>query len=162
MDTSEIEIIKRIHSYFKKEGLRLSVAESCTGGLVSHLLTALPGASLFFDSSVVCYSVESKQKFLGLKNTLIKKHGVVSEEAAKAMAAGLRQRRKTDFSLSITGNLGPNPMEDKKTGMVYMAVDSEKGAFSRGVLFEGNRGEIKCRAALASLSFLISVAKGRQ
>ncbi|HWR58653.1 MAG TPA: CinA family protein, partial [Thermodesulfovibrionales bacterium] len=114
---------KKIHRHFKMSGLRLSVAESCTGGLIAHLLTTLPGASEFFDSSVVCYSTESKIKLLGVKSSVIRKHGAVSEETARAMAVAVRNRRGTDLSLSTTGNLGPDAMEDKKVGVVFIAVD---------------------------------------
>lgn len=137
--------------------MKLSVAESCTGGLISHLLTNLPGASLFLDSSVVSYSNESKIKLLGIRASLIKKYGSVSEETARAMAIAIREKRRTDFSLSITGNLGPEPIEGKRVGLVYMAVDWQKDTSSRGMIFEGEREEIKYQAALASLRFLSEV-----
>lgn len=153
------EILKETHSIFKTAGLRLSVAESCTGGLISHLITTLPGASLFFDSSVVSYSTESKIRLLGVKRTLIRKYGAVSEEAAIAMAKGIRSRRKTDFSLSITGNLGPEPMEGKKVGLVYMAVDWKGGSESKGMIYDGDREEIKLKAATGALQFLLEVVR---
>jgi PncC family amidohydrolase len=159
MDISGIESVERIHKRFKSSGLKLSVAESCTGGLISHLLTNLPGASLFLDCSVVSYSNESKIKLLGISASLIKKYGAVSEEAARAMAVAVRQKRKTDFSLSITGNLGPDPIEGKEAGLVYMAVDWQQDTSSRGMIFEGGREEIKYQAALASLQFLDGVVE---
>ncbi|MCL4476946.1 MAG: CinA family protein [Nitrospirae bacterium] len=159
MESSCIDTVERIHKRFKASWIRLCVAESCTGGLISHLITNLPGASLFFDSSVVSYSNESKIKFLGLKRSLIRKHGAVSEEVARAMAVAMREKRGTDFSLAITGNLGPDPMEDKKVGLVYMAVDFEKETVSRGMIFEGEREEIKLQAAVASLRFLAEVVE---
>lgn len=153
------EIIREIHSIFKTAGLRLSIAESCTGGLISHLITSLPGASLFFDSSIVSYSTVSKIKLLGIKNSLIKRYGAVSEETAIAMARGIRSKRATDFSLSITGNLGPEPMEDKKVGLVYMAVDWKAGTESRGMIYDGEREEIKLKAATGGLQFLLEVVR---
>lgn len=153
------EILKEIHSVFKTAGLRLSIAESCTGGLISHLITSLPGASLFFDSSVVSYSTESKIRLLGVKRSLIKRYGAVSEETAIAMAKGIRSKRATDFSLSITGNLGPEPMEDKKVGLVYMAVDWKDGTESKGMIYEGDREEIKLKAAIGGLQFLLEVVR---
>ena len=134
--------------------MRLGIAESCTGGLISHLLTSLPGASEFFDSSLVCYSTESKIKLLRVKPLIIKRHGVVSEDTARAMAEGVREQRKTDFSLSTTGNLGPEPMENKKVGLVYMAVSWKDGTTSKGMIFEGERESIKYAAAEAALRFL--------
>ncbi len=157
MESSRIEPVERVHEYFKATRRKLCVAESCTGGLVSHLITSLPGASLFFDSSVVSYSNESKTEILGVKRSLIKKHGAVSEETARAMAVAIREKRRTDFSVAITGNLGPEPMENKQVGLVYMAVDFQKETASRGMIFEGRREEIKLQAALASLRFLAEV-----
>ena len=157
MDTVDRELIEKIHHRFTRAGLTLSIAESCTGGLISHLLTNLPGASLFFDSSVVCYSTESKVRLLGIRRSLIKGHGAVSEETAQAMAAAVRKRRATDFSLATTGNLGPNPMEDKKLGLVYMAVDWKRETVSKGMLFDGEREKIKHETARAALQFLSEV-----
>ncbi len=159
MDTSEIELVGKIHDNFRRNGLRLSIAESCTGGLIGHLLTMLPGASDFFDSSVVCYSTESKIKLLGVSGSVIRKYGAVSEEAARSMAMAVRKKRRTDFSLSTTGNLGPKPMEDKRVGLVFMAVDWERETISKGMLFEGEREEIKREAAIAALQFLNEVVE---
>ncbi len=81
----------------------------------------------------------------------------MSEEVAKAMAVALREKRAADFCLAITGNLGPEPMENKQVGLVYMAVDFERETTSKGMIFEGNREEIKLQAALGSLRFLAEV-----
>ncbi len=159
MDASHLDLVREIHGHFKKSGLRLSVAESCTGGLIGHLLTSLPGASDFFDSSVVCYSTDCKIKLLGVGSSAIRKHGAVSEETARAMAVAVRKKRGTDFSLSTTGNLGPDPMEDKKVGLVYMAVDWQRETISRGMLFEGEREAIKLKAAVSALEFLREVVE---
>lgn len=153
------EIVREIHTLFKTANLRLSIAESCTGGLIGHLITGIPGASLFFDSSVVSYSTESKIKLLGVRRSVIKRHGAVSEETAVAMAKGIRSKRGTDFSLSITGNLGPEPMEGKKVGLVYMAVDWDKGTESKGMIYEGEREDIKLKAATGALQFLLEVVR---
>jgi len=157
MEFSDRELIEKIHLSFKRSGLRLAAAESCTGGLVGHLLTALPGASEFFDSSVVCYSRESKIKLVGVSPSVLRAHGTISEETARAMAASIRRKRKTDFSLSVTGNLGPDPAESKRVGLVYMAVDWERETVSRGMIFDGEREVIKRGAALAALHLLIEV-----
>jgi len=157
METAELEIIKKIHEIFKLKNLRLSLAESCTAGLISSLIIHLPGASDFFDSAVVCYSAESKKKLLGVKKSILKKYGTVSEETAGAMAEGIRMKTKTDFALSVTGNLGPNPIEDKKTGIVFIAVSFEGGIESKGMIFEGTREEIKHVASIAALEFLHEV-----
>lgn len=157
MEFSDTELIEKIHFSFKRSGLRLAAAESCTGGLVGHLLTRLPGASSFLDSSVVCYSRESKTALVGVKPSVLKAHGTISEETARAMAVAIRRKRKTDLSLSVTGNLGPDPVENKRVGLVYMAVDRERETVSRGMIFDGEREEIKRAAALAALHLLLEV-----
>jgi len=159
METSDRELIEKIHAYFKGSHSNLSVAESCTGGLIGHLLTTLPGASEFFDSSVVCYSTESKVELLGIRKSFIGRHGAISEETAREMAVAVRQKRGTDFSLSVTGNLGPNPMEERQVGLVYMAVDWERETVSRGMLFEGDRETIKHSAAISALQLLREVTE---
>ncbi|MGD0883534.1 MAG: CinA family protein [Thermodesulfovibrionales bacterium] len=159
METSDAELIEKIHAYFKGSRLKLSIAESCTGGLVGHLLTNRAGASEFFDSSVVSYSAESKIRLLGIGKSLIERYGTISEETARAMASAIRKKRKTDFSLSVTGNLGPEPAEKKSIGLIYMAVDWERETISRGMMFDGDREAIKHSAAIASLQFLREVVE---
>ncbi|HET6514166.1 MAG TPA: CinA family protein [Thermodesulfovibrionales bacterium] len=159
MEVTDTELIEKIHTQFRGSGLSLSVAESCTGGYIAHLITKLPGASDFFDSSVVCYSPESKIKLLGVRRSLIRRFGAISEETARAMAIAIREKRGTDFSVSTTGNLGPNPAEDKKVGLVYMAIDWERETTSRGMIFAGTREEIKHSAALSVLQLLSEVVE---
>ncbi|MBI4684820.1 MAG: CinA family protein [Nitrospirae bacterium] len=142
---------------FKSKRLSLSVAESCTAGLISHMLTLLPGASEFFDSSIICYSSESKQRLLNIKEAQIKKHGTVSEETAIAMAEMVRKKTGADVSLSITGNLGPVPIENRKAGLVFIAVSFNRGTESKGMIFDGSRNEIKQSASVAALEFLYEV-----
>lgn len=154
METDELKISKKIHRLFIGQGLKLSVAESCTGGLIGHIITSVSGASIFFDSSIVCYSPESKHKLLGVKKSIIKAHGTISEEAAIAMAKGAEAKTASDVGLAVTGNLGPEPIEGKQSGLVYIAVSSGGSFTSKGFLFEGGREEIKHAAALAALEFL--------
>lgn len=159
MDSSEIILAKRIHLYFKKTGLTLCLAESCTGGLISHILTRMPGASTFLDSAVVSYSTDSKIKLLGVSKALLKKYGAVSEEAARAMAEALRKKRMTYVSLSTTGNIGPSALENRQVGLVYIAVASAKETLSRRMVFEGDREAIKYQAAMAAINLLDKAIK---
>ena len=137
----------------------LSVAESCTGGLISHEITNLPGASLFFGLGVVSYSEESKKSVVGVSSSLLRKHGTVSEEAAVAMAEGVRKLAGADVSLSITGIAGPAALEDKDVGLVYMAVSLKEMIESRGMSFQGDRETIKRKASLEALKFLNQVLR---
>ncbi|NOY39737.1 MAG: CinA family protein [Nitrospirae bacterium] len=150
-----LEVVYGIHEIFREKGLTLSVAESCTGGLISHYITALPGASAFFEAGVVTYSIESKKRILGVSPEIISTHGVVSEETARDMAEKVRQLTGTSCSISTTGNLGPDVLEDKEAGLVYMAVSTETQTLTREMRFTGDRGEIKESAALAALKLLV-------
>ena len=101
--------------------------------------------------------VDIERKTVGRQKTILKRHGTVSEETSKAMAESMRLKTKTDFALSITGNLGPEPIADKKTGLVFIAVSFEGGIESKGMIFEGSRDEIKLSASAAALEFLYGV-----
>jgi PncC family amidohydrolase len=152
-----VEVIQKIHDLFKKRGLTLSVAESCTGGLISHFITTLPGASIFFEAGVVSYSAEAKRKILGVSSDIILKYGVVSGDTAREMAEKARSLMKTDFSLSVTGNLGPDVLEGKEKGLVYMAVSGEGGTFSKELRLKGDRAGNKEEASVLALRFLIEI-----
>lgn len=155
MNNATLQVIQKVHELFKKKGLSLSVAESCTGGLISHYITALPGASNFFEAGVVSYSAEMKKGILGVSSAIISKYGAVSVETAREMAEKIRTLTKTDFSVSTTGNLGPHVLEGKEKGLVYIAVSKEGMTFSKELRLTGNREENKEEAALEALRFLI-------
>lgn len=159
MDKEILDVIKRVHEVFKKRGLTLSVAESCTGGLISHYITILPGASNFFEAGVVVYSVEAKKKILGISPEVISKHGVVSEKTAKEMAEKIRSLTGTDYSLSTTGNLGPDVLEGKMRGLIYTAVSKRGQTISRELRLKGSREENKGEASLLALRLLIEVVE---
>jgi len=157
-----LETIEKIHALFKQNGFTLSVAESCTGGFVSHLITTLPGASNFFEAGVVSYSADAKKSLLRVSPDCIAKYGVVSEQTAREMAEKIRRLTKTDFSLSTTGNLGPDVREGKEKGLVYIAVSKEGMTFSKELRLTGNREENKKEAALGALRFLIEIIEMHQ
>lgn len=150
----ELGYAQKIHDLFRKKGRTLAIAESCTGGLIAHMLTEISGASIFLTASVVAYSAEAKKRMLGIPGSLIEKEGMISEETARAMAMGAREKAGADIGLGITGNIGPDPMEDKPIGIVYIAVATAKETTSRGFIYEGSRSEIKEKAAHAALEFL--------
>lgn len=152
-----LKIIQEVHQLFIEKGWKLSVAESCTGGLISHYLTWLPGASRFFDTGVVTYSFSSKEKVLGVSSETIASHGVVSRETAKEMAEKVRRLTKTDVGVSTTGNLGPSVLERKPKGLVYIAISTRQGVFTRECMFKGTRDRVKEKASLSALKFLAEV-----
>jgi nicotinamide-nucleotide amidase len=133
----------------------LSVAESCTGGLLASLITDIPGSSRYFERGVVTYSNESKVEILKVPEGVIKTFGAVSSETAVAMAKGMRRLAKTTYSLAITGIAGPEGgTPEKPVGTVYIALDSESGAEERGFHFPTNRDWFKRLAAFAALDLL--------
>jgi len=155
MDRVLEDILHKVHALMKANNLSLSVAESCTGGLISHYLTSLPGASAFFEAGLVAYSEGTKRTILGVSPDTISQYGVVSEQTAREMAQKIRESTGTDVSLSTTGNLGPDVLEGKERGLVYIAVSRGKKTFSRELRLNGNRSKIKEEASLISLKFLI-------
>ncbi len=159
MENEFLTVIKEISGRLTENALKLGIAESCTGGLISHEITNLPGASKFFEMSVVSYSEKSKRSVLGISASLLKRHGAVSEEAAVAMAEGVRKLSGVDVSLSITGVAGPEPLEDKEIGLVYLAVCLKDIVESKGLSLNGDREAIKRKASLEALRFLNQVLR---
>ncbi len=133
----------------------LAVAESCTGGLISRMLTDIPGASEYFKSGWITYSNEAKTAELGVPAELIEKYGAVSEQTARAMAWGARKKAGTNYAIGITGIAGPGgATEQKPVGLVYISVDSENGCDIERCLFSGNRQYIRLRAAQTAVNML--------
>jgi PncC family amidohydrolase len=159
MDKDFLTVIGKLSDKLLERGLRLSIAESCTGGFISDAVTNMPGSSRFFDLGVVGYSEEAKRSVLGISASLLRKHGTVSEETAVAMAKGVRRLSGSDVSLSVTGIAGPESIEDKEVGLIYMAVAMEDIEKSQGIRLTGEREEIKKQASLEALQFLNQVLR---
>ncbi len=159
MKQEVLETIKKVHEIFKKRGLTLSVAESCTGGLVSHYLTTLPGTSVFFVAGIISYSEEAKKNILGISPMTLLRCGAVSEETACEMAERVRLLTKTDCSLSTTGNLGPDVIEGKERGLIYIAASKEGKTFSKKLQLKGDRESNKEEASLSALRLLIELVE---
>lgn len=149
------KLIKKISFHLKKHNLTIATAESCTGGLIAHTLTNIPGSSEYFDRGVVSYSNNAKMNLLGVQENLLKKHGAVSEQVAKAMAEGIRTKSKVDIGLATTGIAGPTGgTKEKPVGLVYIAVSTSNTTEVKRYQFSGNRLENKentCQAALRML-----------
>ena len=135
----------------------LSLAESCTGGLLSHRLTNIPGSSQFLLFSIIAYSNMAKSKFLGVPKALIKTHGAVSGPVAEAMAKGARKALKSDFAISLTGIAGPTGgTKAKPVGLVFISLSSHKETVSYKLLFKGSREAIKQQATDEALKLFLN------
>ena len=136
-------------------GITISIAESCTGGLISGKLTDVAGISKVFNRAVVSYSNESKIENLGVKPETLDKFGAVSKETAKEMAEGIREISKSDLGLSITGIAGPDGGTDKKpVGLVYIALAHEDGVEVNELKLWGNRNKIRYNACLHAINMV--------
>ena len=138
-----------------ERGLRLALAESCTGGLLSARLTAVAGASRFFDRAYVCYANAAKVDQLGIDPALIDRVGAVSEEVAQAMAKAARSNAGGDLAVAITGIAGPGGgSPEKPVGLVFIALDGAAGTRVRRCLFPGERNRIRLQAVQAALEMV--------
>ena len=136
-------------------GLRIAVAESCTGGLIASRLTDVPGSSRYVLSGVVAYANEEKTRLLGVPAGLIAEHGAVSEPVAVAMAEGARARAQTEVGIAVTGIAGPDGgTPEKPVGTVAMAAALPQSTTSRLYRFVGDRELIKFQASQAALDLL--------
>lgn len=133
----------------------ITVAESCTGGLLTKLITDIPGASEYFTRGWITYSNKAKTELLGVPKQLIEKHGAVSEQVACAMAIAARKKAKSDFAIAITGIAGPaGGSRQKPVGLVYISVCDGNACQTKKCLFSYTRDLIRTRAALTALNML--------
>jgi len=147
--------LRELHNKLLSGQKTVSVAESCTGGLVASLLTSESGSSGYFLSGVVAYSNKSKQKILGIPEKIIKKYGAVSCNVAKLMAENIRQKTGSDFGVSITGIAGPKgAVKNKPVGTVFIGLSQKNKKTCKKFLFCGNRQDIRNKSAWEALHLL--------
>jgi nicotinamide-nucleotide amidase len=136
-------------------GETLSVAESCTGGLIAMRLTDIAGSSAYFMEGVVSYSNDAKIRTLSVPAETIEQHGAVSSETAEAMARGMRERAGTDYAISVTGVAGPDGgSEEKPVGTVFIGYSDGEQTKSIKFVLPGNRNLIRWRSSQAALDYL--------
>jgi PncC family amidohydrolase len=141
----------------RSQELTLSVAESCTGGLLGDRLTNVPGSSDYFIGGVVAYSYDAKERVLGVRHATLYDYGAVSEQTALEMARGARRLFGTDLALSVTGIAGPGGgMPDKPVGLVYIALSTRDLEVCRRFVWDGDRAGNKARSADAALEMLVN------
>ncbi|MFC2006300.1 CinA family protein [Chloroflexota bacterium] len=144
-----------VGNLLNQKGLTLGVVESATGGLVSHLITNVPGSSDYYKGSVTAYSNETKIKVVGVKEDTITKYGAVSSQVAEEMARGGRKILAVDICLADTGIAGPSgATPGKPVGLFYIGLSHQFGTCSQKHNFQGDREQKKLNAAEAALSWL--------
>ncbi len=138
-------------------GWKLATAESCTGGLIGHRITNVPGSSDYYLGGVVAYAYEAKEQTLGVRHDTLLEFGAVSQETVLEMACGVRNLLHADISLSVSGIAGPGGgLPHKPVGTVWIGLCSPDAAWSKVFLFPGDREQIKAASAEEALRALAS------
>lgn len=160
MEARLISKAAELLALLERKGLKLSAAESCTGGLLCHALTSVTGASKVFHSGIIAYSDASKKDLLGIPSEVIEISGTVSAETASAMAEAIFLKSGADISVGITGNIEPDAPEARIPVIVFIAVRDRKGIESASLGLSGNRIKNKYQAADAAFELLLKRASG--
>ena len=139
------------------EGKTLATAESCTGGMIGQLITAVPGSSAVYKGGIISYTNEIKHKLLGVDRTLLEKEGAVSAPVAKAMVQGARRALGADIAVSVTGLAGPGGDDyGNPVGTVYIGYADDRGAEVLCFHFVGDRDSVRNQATEAALRIVLS------
>jgi PncC family amidohydrolase len=150
------DLAVRLGALCNARNLRVATVESCTGGLVGHLITEVPGSSAYFVGGFVTYSDALKQEAVGVPDDVLAAHGAVSAQVAMAMATGGRERTGADLAVSVTGIAGPDGgTASKPVGLTYVAVADGAGVAVKRYVWSGDRAENKRRSAGAALELLL-------
>lgn len=177
LDLTEKEIRSRVGPYvfagaeesmesvvgamLKEKNFTLSLAESCTGGLVGNLLTNVSGSSGYFLGGVIAYSNEVKEALLNVSADTLSRHGAVSDQTVQEMALGAKERFKSDLAVSVSGIAGPEGgSPEKPVGTVHIGLADHERVFSRGYRFWGNREQIKLNSAMMALDWVRRYLRG--
>jgi len=153
--TEEKELAEIVGEILENRKLKISIAESCTGGLLSSRITDIPGSSKYYDRTVVSYSNCSKNEMLGVRKKTLEKYGAVSKQTAKEMVEGIVKVSGSDCGIAVTGIAGPTGgTEEKPVGLVYIAVLTPEGTRIYKENFTGAREKIKWRSSQQALFYL--------
>lgn len=146
----------RVGEILSQRGLRLAVAESCTGGLISHLVTNVAGSSVYFLGGMIAYANEAKVHLLGVHQETLEKFGAVSSETVIEMARGVRNTLSADIGISVSGIAGPGGgTPEKPVGTVWIGLSTPKEELARHFHWTGNRLDVKEQSARAALMLLL-------
>lgn len=151
-----VDLARQVHARLHQRGVTVATAESCTGGLVGHVLTEVPGASEWFVGGIVSYSDRLKQDELGVSAETLEHHGAVSAQTCVAMAEGARHRYGAEVAIAITGVAGPDGgSASKPVGLTYVGLADGAGHDVRRFQWHGDRRQNKLDSANAALELLL-------
>lgn len=150
-----------IGSLLREMGMTLAVAESCTGGKVSDMVTSIPGSSDYFLGGIVSYSNAAKEGLLGVESSILRSEGAVSEAVALQMAEGVRRAFGADVGVSTTGIAGPGGgSPSKPVGLVFVAVSAADVNMCKRHMFQGTREDVKKGSSDAAIALACEVLAG--
>ena len=163
IDATDTDLANRVGDVLRERGETLSVAESCTGGLLGGAITAVPGSSDYFEAGLTVYAYDAKRRQLGVSREALDEHGAVSEPVAREMARGVRDVTDVTWGVSVTGIAGPGGgTEDDPVGTVYVGVayagpwgSNDSYATVSRHEFDGDRAAVRTRTVEASLEALL-------
>jgi PncC family amidohydrolase len=151
-----------LYEYLHVRGLKLSTAESCTGGLISHRITDVPGSSEYFSGGIVAYSYEAKASLLGVSWDTLNTKGAVSKETVLEMARGARNVLQADLAISVSGIAGPGGgTPEKPVGTTWIGLVTPDGEWTRHFIWDGNRAQNKQYSCDAALQFILDYLEGK-
>ncbi len=161
MNNTNSHLSLKVAELFQAQGLMLSSAESCTGGLLASEITAIAGSSTYFDRGFITYSNEAKHEVLDVDYALLQHYGAVSESVAAAMARGALIHSHADIAISITGIAGPrSDISAKPVGLVWFGVATKQGVCeTRMAQFHGERQQVRAASVGFALEWLIETAQ---
>lgn len=160
MGATLVELAERLQARCIARGLTVATAESCTGGLVGHAITDVPGSSAYYLGGVVSYADDAKAALLDVPPDALAMHGAVSAQVARAMAMGARSRVGASLAVAVTGIAGPDGgSAEKPVGLTYVAAADEQGVEVRRYRWAGDRASNKIASAEAALELLIELAQ---
>ncbi len=161
MNAPEKTIEALVGRLLRQRGLKLAVAESCTGGLLCDRITDVPGSSDYFTGGFVSYAYEAKVKALGVSWDTLKAYGAVSRETVLEMASGARRALDTDIGIAVSGIAGPGGgMPEKPVGLTWIGLSAPDGEWARLFTWQGNRLQNKAQSAEAALQLLLDYLQG--
>jgi PncC family amidohydrolase len=156
-------VAQRIAQIMTTQRMTLVTAESCTGGLIAHMITNVPGSSVFYLGGFVTYADRAKEALLGVQQNTLLTHGAVSKETAGEMARGARLKLDSDLAVAVTGIAGPNGGTlEKPVGLVYIALSASDTELCQRHIWQGNRVENKAQSADACLEMILAYLHERR